>query len=609
VSGHIDVGTLPSDLFEIETLEQIDLSWNFFVGTLSTSVGKLTNLSLFEGNGNDFYGTFPTEIGLLSNLENLSKSNSRLCRLTCHRREIAHLILPLKFLVFAENLFFGAIPTQLSSLPRLQGLSFSRHNKSGRKLSGGLPAFDKTPQLATLVLDGNELTGSIPSNFLSSASGARFVDLSSNLLTGTVPVGLDTISALDIRLIGNMISDLSSAFCDNSGWMEGGVGKLQSCDAIMCPPHFASADGRATAAYLCQPCPSEGELAPFYGSTSCSPIPDEREILTQFYDACNGQDWYRNDYWMSTADICDWYGVGCEDGKVVLINLAANHVTGSPNEGLFDLPNLRVLWLSSNNIDFSFKNIGSAQNLMELQLDQIGLKSVEGLEAAKGLVSLDLSFNMLQGNFPEELFLLENMRVLNLRSNSLSGPLPPSFTDQRFLRHLRLDENDFWGYLPSYSDSTVLWNLYLGSNSIDGAIPNNFLGGVPSRAKVLVDLAGNELSGTVPSSLGRLDDLTIYLRENQFTGLAKALCEKTAWMDGEVGRFGCDAILCANGTSNFIGRESAEAGKCVKCPRAERGWFGETLCPGPNYSSAGFSVGYNLLGLLLGIGIPLMSLM
>jgi Leucine-rich repeat (LRR) protein len=466
-----------------------------------------------------------------------------------------------------------------------------------------LPAFDKTPQLETLVIDGNELTGSIPSNFLSSSSGAHFVDLSSNLLTGTVPAGLDTISVLDLRLIGNMISALPSVFCDNSDWMEGDVGKLESCDAIMCPPHFASPDGRATTAADNQPCATEGGFAPFYGSTSCSPIADEREILTQFYEACNGQDWYRNDYWKSTADICDWYDVGCEDGKVVPINLEANHLTGSPNDGLFDLPNLKVLWLGSNNIDFSFKNIGSARNLMELQLDQIGLESVEGLKAAKSLVSLDLSFNMLQGAFPEELLALENMRVLNLRSNSLNGPtLPPSFAELRFLRHLQLDNNEFRGALPSYSDSTALWNLYLSSNNLEGTIPDNFLGGVPPFAKVLVNLAGNELSGTVPSSLGRLEDLTIYLRENQFTGLSDVLCENTAWMDGEVGSFGCDAILCAPGTSNFLGRQSAEAGKCVKC-KAEKGWFGETLCPGPNYSSASFSMGYNLLLVLLGFGI------
>jgi Leucine-rich repeat (LRR) protein len=509
--------------------------------------------------------------------------------------------------VFAENFFSGQIPTELSSLPRLKGLSFSRLVKSGRKLSGGLPAFDKTPQLQSLVLNGNELTGSIPSNFMSSASGARFVDLSSNFLTGSVPVGLDTIAALDLRLIGNQISALPSVFCDNSDWMEGGVGKLESCNAIMCPPNFASPDGRATkAAADCQPCPTDG--APFYGSTSCSPIADERAILTQFYEACNGQDWHRNDYWNSAADICDWYGVGCENGKVILINLEANHVTGSSNEGLFDLPKLQVLWLGSNNIDFSFRNIGSARNLMDLQLDQIGLKSVEGLNAAKSLTSLDLSFNRLEGTFPVELLALENMRSLNLRSNSLNGPLPPSSADQRFIRHLRLDDNDFSGDLPSYSDLTVLRNLYLGNNRLNGMIPDNFLGGVPPFAKLVVDLSHNELTGKVPSSLGRLEELTIYLRENQFTGLAEELCEKTAWMDGEVGSFGCDAILCAPGTSTYVGRQSVEAGKCVKCPDAEEGWFGETLCPGLYGSSARSSMGYTALGLFLGLGITLISL-
>jgi hypothetical protein len=78
-------------------------------------------------------------------------------------------------------------------------------------------------------------------------------------------------------------------------------------------------------------------------------------------------------------------------------------------------------------------------------------------------VSLDLSFNLLEGAFPEELLQFV-MRVLKLRSNSFNGPLPPSFANQRFLSwHLRLDDNEFWGALPSYSDSTVLWNLYRGA--------------------------------------------------------------------------------------------------------------------------------------------------
>jgi hypothetical protein len=111
---------------------------------------------------------------------------------------------------------------------------------------------------------------------------------------------------------------------------------------------------------------------------------------------------------------------------------------------------------------------------------------------------------------------------------------------------------------------------------------------------VLVDLAGNEPRDYIPF-WDVAYDLTIYLRENQFTGVAEALCEKAAWMDGEVGIFGCDAILCANGTFNFI--ESAEAGKCVKCPKA-RGWaLGVTGAQTHHIRQPVFSMGYKLLGL------------
>jgi hypothetical protein len=57
-----------------------------------------------------------------------------------------------------------------------------------------------------------------------------------------------------------------------------------------------------------------------------------------------------NDYWKSTAEICDWYGVGCEHAFLTI--LKQNHLTGRPNQELFDLPNLKVIWLGSINIDF-----------------------------------------------------------------------------------------------------------------------------------------------------------------------------------------------------------------------------------------------------------------
>jgi hypothetical protein len=139
-SWYINVGTLPSDLFELETLEQIDLSWNFFVGTLSTSVGKLTNLSLLEGNGNDFHGALPTEIGLLSNLENLGKSISRLCRLICQTQNFSSRI-TFKIPSICGKLVFRCTPDRVVVFAATKRSIFLEVEQVGAKAFGWVTCF------------------------------------------------------------------------------------------------------------------------------------------------------------------------------------------------------------------------------------------------------------------------------------------------------------------------------------------------------------------------------------------------------------------------------------------------------------------------------------
>ena len=125
----------------------------------------------------------------------------------------------------------------------------------------------------------NDFTGTIPTDFLKSSKSVYLVDLKNNSVTGGIPEGLDTLSELDIRLEGNQISAVSSAFCDNSEWMGGNVGRLKSCDAIMCSPGSANPSGRAISSPKeCESC-SSNKAAPFYGSRSCEPVLSEKEIL------------------------------------------------------------------------------------------------------------------------------------------------------------------------------------------------------------------------------------------------------------------------------------------------------------------------------------------
>lgn len=385
-------GTFPDEFFNLApTLEQLFLAYNSFSGTLSSNFGKFTKLTNFYAYDNDFTGTIPSELATLKNLQNL---------------------------VLAENKLSGTIPSGFSDMPSLKLFSAYRRLKPGPKLSGRLPSFSGVPQLEGLYLDYNQLSGPIPLDFLASSLGTKLITISHNSLTGSVPLQLDNINDLNIEMEGNKFSDLSYKFCDNDGWMNGAVSFFE-CDAIMCPPHTYSKFGRQNSTdSVCQYCDKNSDSSPYWGSVSCDVVVDEKEILKILYNRCGGANWYRKDNWMTSKDVCTWYGIECRDTKSVqAIRLGANNLIGTPPHEIFGLKQLHTLWLHSNPIDFKFSGIEKAQNLVELRLDSTGLSDLYGLEHAKSLVKLNLKYNRIAGTFPQEIFQLDNLEELELTDN------------------------------------------------------------------------------------------------------------------------------------------------------------------------------------------------
>lgn len=404
-----------------------------------------------------------------------------------------------------ENLVSGILPSTLSSLKHMSLLSFKRRQKSGRKLRGPLPSFDMAPELVSLDLSGNELTGTIPPTFLSASLGVQIVDLSRNHLSGTVPAKLESLSDLDILLTENHISGLAICAIEQD-----------DCDGILCPPATFNPSGRATnVTGSCIPCSSDTDtspVTPFYGSTTCAGPVDEREILMDLFRGTAGRVWLRKDFWGTPTDVCEWFGVGCIDGKVALLNLQGNNLIGNLNRGIFDLPELQVLWLGLNPLlKVSFDNIGNAVTLLEMRLPSTTIESLQGLEEARSLTVLDLKVNSLSGSFPTQLFSLYNLRLLDLGDNSISGTVP-SFAPLSSLRILHLQSNKLVGPLPTFSDSSAtLSDINLSNNALQGTIPTSFLSQVPSSTPVRVDLSGNMLSGAPPKELYRFVDSKIFL--------------------------------------------------------------------------------------------------
>lgn len=543
-------GTFPKEIFELHaTLQKLRFSANYFYGSLPTEITKMTELIEFHAANNEFYATIPKELAKLSKLQSVALN---------------------------ENLFYGTLPTELSTMQQLQIFSVRRERKSGPKLTGQIPKFDQNPGLTVLFLDGNDFSGSIPKNFLKSSSSVYLVDLKNNSITGEVPESLADLSELDIRLEGNQISSLSSSFCDNADWMGGNVGRLKTCDAIICAPGTANPSGRAVSSpNECLSCPSP-KAAPFYGSRSCEPVLSEKEILVKLYDACNGAEWKVSRNWNSNTDICDWHGIGCKDGKIILINLGANNLSGTPPPELFDLPMLEILWLNSNPIQFGFDHIGRAKSLMDLRVDETSLSSLDGVGAGVYLTSLHIGFNSLSGPFPEELLKLKNIRTLAMNNNAFTGVIP-DLKDLVFLRTLRMGNNKFNGEVPALDNMHILNTVDLSRNELSGSITANFLERVGQKLNIEIDLSVNKISGTVPSALARFDDLSLYLRGNMIGGIPDALCAKSKWNDGDVGKFGCDGLLCSPGTSTFDGRHSSRSPGCSSCSEADD-FFGQAAC-------------------------------
>lgn len=125
----------------------------------------------------------------------------------------------------------------------------------------------------------------------------------------------------------------------------------------------------------------------------------------------------------------------------------------------------------------------------------------------------------LTGPIPPEFGNLASQRELNLTGNGLTGPIPPELGNLALLRELDLAGNGLTGPIPpEFGNFAFLEELNLGDNSLTGPIPPE-LGNLPSRhgrnvrtsdrGLQTLVLGGNRLGGPVPPELGNLAGLEV----------------------------------------------------------------------------------------------------
>ncbi|MEP4599140.1 MAG: LamG-like jellyroll fold domain-containing protein, partial [Cyclobacteriaceae bacterium] len=162
---------------------------------------------------------------------------------------------------------------------------------------------------------------------------------------------------------------------------------------------------------------------------------DPRDILMDFYNSTNGDNWVDNSNWGTDAPLNDWYGVDAIEGVVTTLSLVGNNLTGTLPASLGSLVSLDYLLLFNNAITGTIPpEYGNLTNV----------------------TYFNISLNQLTGTIPTELANLTNCNIFSLSRNQLTGDIP--------------------GGLASWTN-TAGGGIYLYTNQLTG-LPD--LSGLPS---------------------------------------------------------------------------------------------------------------------------------
>lgn len=289
--------------------------------------------------------------------------------------------------------------------------------------------------------------------------------------------------------------------------------------------------GPGLAATLLALCPATYALSP------SPPLPVE--VLTDFYEAMNGDDWHRNDGWLDPeVEVCDWYGIICVTEGVEFggykwvgrIELPDNNLHGELSAELLErmgathpVPTPSVkLDLSGNAISGQLASLPAARAVVDLGGNRISGalppfdaerqtpkrivlarnrftgRLPDSLGDMAELVSLDLSGNAFTGSIPESWAALDALRSLDLSRSALIGTLPEALLGMESLTEVRLAGNELVGELPEWVSELALQRLDLSNNSLSGPVRRAFEALDPDQARYLLHLTDNELYGPLP---------------------------------------------------------------------------------------------------------------
>ncbi|XP_044965013.1 LRR receptor-like serine/threonine-protein kinase RPK2 [Hordeum vulgare subsp. vulgare] len=454
--SHALSGPLPAAIWSLRRLLVLDLSGNRLQGEIPPSLA-CTALRTLDLAYNQLNGSVPAALGSLLGLRRLSLASNRLG---------------------------GAIPDELGGAG-CRSLQFL--DLSGNLLVGGIPrSLGNCSKLEALLLSSNLLDDVIPLE-MGRLSNLRALDVSRNSLSGPVPAELGGCVELSVLVLSNpyaLVGGLNasdSEDVDDFNYFEGGipdvVAALPKLRVLWAP--------RATL---------EGELPGNW--SSCQSL----EMINLGENLISG-------------------GIpkGLLDCKhLKFLNLSSNKLTGSVDPSL-PVPCMDVFDVSGNRLSgsipvFLSKDCPSSQlpfdDLVSEYSSFFAYQAIAGFFSSSAVVATDLTsyHSFAQNNFTGTVTSLpiaaqklgmQGSYAFLADGNNLVGELQPGLFNKC---------NSSRGFIVDVTN-----------NRITGGIPVEI--GSLCSSLVVLGVAGNHLSGLIPSSIGQLNYLiSLDLSRNQLGG-------------------------------------------------------------------------------------------
>ena len=241
---------------------------------------------------------------------------------------------------------------------------------------------------------------------------------------------------------------------------------------------------------------------------------DECQALLDFYRESSSISalWKNSNWWRLGSErnqnrkwynenvppICSWYGISCQNNKLIWLNLSNNNLQKTFTGSFVKLKNLEVLNLSENlnfNAEFKSEFKTSLTNLKEINLSYTNTKNLNNLPAS--LEKLDAQkLTLTEFPFTD----LANLKEINLSYGLLSGVgnIKPLF-DRPKLEKLIVQNAKLRGSIPASLPATTtatVKEINLKNNQLTGKLPP-WVKNLTSQP-VKIDFAQNYITGPFP---------------------------------------------------------------------------------------------------------------